>query len=338
MDTEHEDTTGEGRPDTPAEQGISRKKFIAGTAAAGAAIGLGATGAALGARKAPATPNAGATNPDRDFEALVLRKGKIHTMDGSNRVVDEIRIENGRIVEVGDHVDPRNAKVINLKGRTVVPGIIDNHNHIILMGNRPGYHTPLENAYSVADVQQTFATRASGIPAGGWITTIGGFHSNHFAELRLPTRQELDAAIPANPAFILQGFTGPATTNSLGKTFFEANGVTVGRQRRDRDGWPAGDPRDAPAAPDTAEPGAAAARQRRRDRVRPRARSHEPPRSGRVPEDQHARRRRGARGQLHDAAAVSRAAPRRPAPGTRADQLPAHGERCRAARSASSGC
>ena len=227
MDTEHEDTTGEGRSDTPPEQGISRKKFIAGTAAAGAAIGLGATGAALGARKAPATPKSQANNDDREFEGLVLRKGKIHTMDGSNRVVEEILIKDGRVVEVGNHVNPHKAKVINLKGRTVVPGIIDNHNHIILMGNRPGYHTPLENAYSVADVQQTYATRASGIPAGGWITTIGGFHSNHFAELRLPTRQELDAAIPNNPAFILQGFTGPATTNSLGKTFFEANGVTV---------------------------------------------------------------------------------------------------------------
>jgi predicted amidohydrolase YtcJ len=227
VDTEHEDTTGEGRSDTPAEQGISRKKFIAGTAAAGAAIGLGATGAALGARKAPATPRSQANNDDREFEGLVLRKGKIHTMDGSNRVVEEILIKDGRVVEVGNHVNPHKAKVINLKGRTVVPGIIDNHNHIILMGNRPGYHTPLENAYSVADVQQTYATRASGIPVGGWITTIGGFHSNHFAELRLPTRQELDAAIPNNPAFILQGFTGPATTNSLGKTFFEANGVTV---------------------------------------------------------------------------------------------------------------
>ena len=228
MDTEHEDTTGEGRPDTPPEQGISRKKFIAGTAAAGAAIGLGATGAAMGARKAPATPKAHSNNPDREFEGLVLTKGKIHTMDGSNRVVDEILIKNGRILEVGNKVDRHPTyKVVNLKGRTVVPGIIDNHNHIILMGNRPGYHTPLENAYSVADVQQTFATRASGIPAGGWITTIGGFHSNHFAELRLPTRQELDAAIPGNPAFILQGFTGPATTNSLGKAFFEANGVTV---------------------------------------------------------------------------------------------------------------
>ena len=76
MDTEHEGTTGEGRSDTPAEQGISRKKFIAGTAAAGAAIGLGATGAALGARKAPATPNAGAANPDRDVRGARSAEGK----------------------------------------------------------------------------------------------------------------------------------------------------------------------------------------------------------------------------------------------------------------------
>ncbi len=231
MDTEHEDSTGEGRSDTPAEQGISRKKFIAGTAAAGAAIGLGATGAALGARKAPATPKAHSNNPNREFEGLVLTKGKIHTMDGSNRVVDEILIKGDRILEVGNKVDRHpKYKVVNLKGRTVVPGIIDNHNHIILMGNRPGYHTPLENAYSVADVQQTLAARAAGIPAGAWITTIGGFHPNHFAELRLPTRAELDAAVPNNPVYISYSFSGPSTTNSLGKAFFEAANppVTVG--------------------------------------------------------------------------------------------------------------
>jgi predicted amidohydrolase YtcJ len=231
VDTEHEDSTGEGRSDTPAEQGISRKKFIAGTAAAGAAIGLGATGAALGARKAPATPKAHSNNPNREFEGLVLTKGKIHTMDGSNRVVDEILIKGDRILEVGNKVDRHpKYKVVNLKGRTVVPGIIDNHNHIILMGNRPGYHTPLENAYSVADVQQTLAARAAGIPAGAWITTIGGFHPNHFAELRLPTRAELDAAVPNNPVYISYSFSGPSTTNSLGKAFFEAANppVTVG--------------------------------------------------------------------------------------------------------------
>jgi hypothetical protein len=204
-------------------KGISRKQFIVGGAAAGAALGMSGAGAAA------APPKRAAGKPDpppRDDEELVLYNGRIHTMDGDNRVVSGVVIRNGRFAEV-DKGTPRHGRAIDLRGRTVVPGIIDNHNHIILMGNRPGYHTPLENAYSIADVQQTYAARAAGIPAGAWITTIGGFNTNHFAELRLPTRQELDAAVPGNPAFILQGFTGPATTNSLGKTFFESQGVTV---------------------------------------------------------------------------------------------------------------
>jgi hypothetical protein len=125
-----------------------------------------------------------------------------------------------------DGAPPRGVRVIDLRGRTVVPGIIDNHNHIVLMGNRPGYHTPLENAYSIRDVQETVATRAKGIPAGGWITTIGGFHSNHLApsgeKPRLPSLAELDAAAPNNPVFICEGFFGPSVTNSAGKKFFES--------------------------------------------------------------------------------------------------------------------
>ena len=114
--------------------------------------------------------------------------------------------------------------MINLKGRTVVPGIIDNHNHIVLMGNRPGYHTPLENAFSIRDVQETLAARAAGLPAGSWITTIGGFHRNHCspAAAALPTLAELDEAVPNNPVYISESFNGPSTTNSLGKKFFES--------------------------------------------------------------------------------------------------------------------
>src|SRR5690606_23219446 len=112
-------------------------------------------------------------------ERLVLRKGRIHTMDGRGTVVDPVAIENGRFVEVGRNVPPKGGRVIDLGGRTVVPGIIDNHNHIVLMGNRPGHHTPLENAYSIADVQAIYRERAAKLPAGSWITTIGGFHRNH---------------------------------------------------------------------------------------------------------------------------------------------------------------
>jgi predicted amidohydrolase YtcJ len=117
-------------------------------------------------------------------------------------------------------------RIIDLKARTVVPGIIDNHNHIVLMGNRPGYHTPLENAYSIRDVQEILAARAKSIARGGWITTIGGFHRNHLfppgQTPRLPTLAELDAAVPNNPVYISESFNGPTSTNSLGRKFFES--------------------------------------------------------------------------------------------------------------------
>jgi predicted amidohydrolase YtcJ len=204
-------------------KGLSRKQFVVGGAAAGAVLGVGGAGATL-ARAG--SGSSGRTQALDEHAEVVLYNGRIHTMDAQNRVVSGVVIRDGRFVEVERGV-PRDGLAFDLRGRTVVPGIIDNHNHIILMGNRPGYHTPLENAYSIDDVQAIYAARAAGIPAGAWITTIGGFHANQFAEVRLPTRQELDAAVPNNPAFILQGFTGPATTNSLGKTFFESQGVTV---------------------------------------------------------------------------------------------------------------
>jgi hypothetical protein len=227
---EHETPEGESRRE------FSRKQFVAGGAAAGVALGIGggALGLAGSSEAATAVPRVAVKAADKGPGVidLALTNGKIHTMDPSNSIVSDVLISEGRFLQVGS---PRNSKlkardaavVIDLKGRTVVPGIIDDHNHIVLMGNRPGYHTPLENAYSIADVQSLYAARAAGAPAGAWITTLGGFNPNHFAELRLPTLAELDAAVPNNPAFMLVGFTGPAATNTKGKAFFESKGVTV---------------------------------------------------------------------------------------------------------------
>ncbi|HEX5996880.1 MAG TPA: amidohydrolase family protein [Jiangellales bacterium] len=206
---------------------ISRRDIFRTGAAAGVAAAL--TGA--GATAASAAP-AGAAGTDDD--TLTLVNGKIHTMDGGGSVVRAVAIRNGRFVAVGDSAaNPGpGGTVVNLRGRTVVPGIIDNHNHIVLMGNRPGYHTPLENAYSIADVQTIYGERAAGIPAGAWITTIGGFHINHFVAPdetpRFPTLAELDEAVPNNPVYISQSFAGPSATNSLGKAFFEGLGIPVG--------------------------------------------------------------------------------------------------------------
>ncbi|KAI0195437.1 amidohydrolase family-domain-containing protein [Astrocystis sublimbata] len=159
---------------------------------------------------------------------LILSNGQIHTMNGGEEVASVIAIKDGVIVYVGESQDEASAKfdetpsIIDLKDHIAIPGLIDCHNHMVLLGNRPGYHTPLENAYSVADVQDTYRSRAEDVASGSFITTIGGFHPNHFDERRLPTLEELDAAVPDHPVFVSYSFAGPATTNSLGKAFFES--------------------------------------------------------------------------------------------------------------------
>lgn len=208
-------------------RGLSRRNMLRGGAVAGAA-------AAFAAVTRPTSAFADQTGNLR--ADLVLHNGRIHTMDARDRIVSVVAIQGGDIVYAGDDEQAAisgfegQPRTIDLGGRVAVPGLIDCHNHIVLMGNRPGHHTPLENAYSIADVQNTYRQRAKDVPRGEFITTIGGFHFNQFAEVRLPTLAELDDALPNNPAYISVGFSGPSVTNSLGAKFFEAAAlpVTVG--------------------------------------------------------------------------------------------------------------
>src|SRR2546427_4737656 len=165
-------------------------------------LGAGAA-AAIGAALSGAFPKSIAAQGETTDD-LVFVNGRIHTMDGKNTIAGSVSIRNGRFSAVDAAAPPPRpgTRVIDLRGRTVIPGIIDNHNHIVLMGNRPGYHTPLENASSISDVQETIAARVKEVPVppDAWITTIGGFHRNQFvppgASPRLPTLAELDAAAP----------------------------------------------------------------------------------------------------------------------------------------------
>jgi predicted amidohydrolase YtcJ len=146
--------------------------------------------------------------------------------------VTAVTMRNGKFVSVGHDAgggaEAGCKQVINLNGRLVIPGLVDNHNHIVLLGLRPGYHTPLETAANFADIATTYAQRIQGAPAGAFITTIGGFNPVQFAEKRLPNLAELDAIAPNNPVYLQVSFIGPSSTNTLGKAFFTAKGVTVG--------------------------------------------------------------------------------------------------------------
>jgi len=157
---------------------------------------------------------------------LRLTNGKIVSMDARNSVLSSVTIQNGRFDFSGAKPSPC-TKTINLRGRTAVPGLVDNHNHIVLLGLRPGYDTRLETAASIKDVQAAIAARAKSVPAGKFITAMGGWNQAQFAEKRLPTLAELDAADTNHPVLVYQAFTGPAATNSLGKTFFAGKGIEV---------------------------------------------------------------------------------------------------------------
>jgi len=157
-----------------------------------------------------------------------LINGKIHTFDRQNRVVDEVTIQEGRFAYVGPVANRKLnpcTKVINLHGRVVVPGLIDNHNHFVLFSQRPGYDVMVETAASIPQAMAMLKERAQGAPPGAWVTAIGDWTPRLFSENRMPTLAELDQAVPDHPVFFAT--FGPAATNTLGKKFFESQGITV---------------------------------------------------------------------------------------------------------------
>lgn len=160
---------------------------------------------------------------------LRLVNGKIHTFDAQDRVVDELTIQEGRIAYLGSaparELNPC-TRVVDLHGRSAIPGLIDNHNHFALFSRRPGYDVMVETATSIPEAMALLAERAEAVPAGAWVTAIGDWTPRLFAEKRAPTLAELDGAVPDHP--VLFAAFGPAVTNSLGKKFFESHGITVG--------------------------------------------------------------------------------------------------------------
>ena len=189
---------------------VSRRALLRTTGIAGAALVAGTLGLAAWAQEG---------EPD-----LILKNGRVHTMDGSGTVTNAVSIRGGRIQAVGEVPEAgRATRVVDLAGRTVVPGLIEPHVHVVSLYNRPGYHTILENTRNLAEVQEALRQRREDVPEGGWITSMGGFHPNQWSDVDvMPTLAELDAAVPDRPVFLYTRFTGPAATNSMGKALFDA--------------------------------------------------------------------------------------------------------------------
>jgi len=200
------------------KRGVSRRGVLRAGAVVGAATAIG--GGIAGEAAAAGRP------PEGGSGRILLTNGKIHTMDPSNSVVSSVAIENGRFVRVGPGAGPGESpvQIINLRGRTVIPGLIDGHTHLVLVGNRPGHHVLLEDVFTIDGVIERYQARSAEVPPGEWITTIGPIAAQQFPENRLPVLSELDAI--DRPVYI-QAAQGGTRTNSLGKALLEAQGVVV---------------------------------------------------------------------------------------------------------------
>ncbi len=137
----------------------------------------------------------------------VLRGGKIITVDGAFSIKQAVAIRDGRFVAVGsdgeirDYIGP-GTRVIDLFGRSVIPGLIDSHIHATVAGLNWDAELHWELNHTLADGLRQIATATKRKAPGNWIVVGGGWVPTQFAERRFPTRDELDTLAPDHPVYI----------------------------------------------------------------------------------------------------------------------------------------
>ncbi len=139
---------------------------------------------------------------------LVLFNGRFTTLDRTRPSAEAVAIEDGRFLSVGGNQEilalaGATTRRIDLKGRGVLPGLIDNHLHIIRGGLNFNMELRWDGVRSLADAMAMLKAQVDITPAPQWVRVVGGFTEHQFHEKRLPTIDELNAVAPDTPVFIL---------------------------------------------------------------------------------------------------------------------------------------
>jgi predicted amidohydrolase YtcJ len=139
---------------------------------------------------------------------MILHSGLIVTLDPAQPVANTVAISDGRFTHVGsaNEILPlagHRTRVIDLQGRRVLPGLMDNHIHIIRGGLNYNLELRWDGVRSLADAMGMLKRQVDITPAPQWVRVVGGFTEHQFDEKRLPTISELNAVAPDTPVFIL---------------------------------------------------------------------------------------------------------------------------------------
>jgi predicted amidohydrolase YtcJ len=162
-----------------------------------------------------------------DAPDLILHSGLFTTLDRSNPTANAVAIKNGVFTAVGrvEEIMPladRSTRTVDLQGQRVLPGLIDNHLHIIRGGLNFNMELRWDGVRSLADAMAMLKRQVAVTPPPQWVRVVGGFTAHQFAEKRLPTIEELNAVAPDTPVFLLhlydRAFLNAAALRAVGYT------------------------------------------------------------------------------------------------------------------------
>src|SRR5450830_1388764 len=139
---------------------------------------------------------------------LILHNARLHTVDRAQPKATAVAIKDGRFIAVGNDGEAMALRgsatqVIDLKGRTVIPGLNDSHLHLIRGGLNYNLELRWEGVPSLVDALRLLKDQAERTPAPQWVRVVGGWNEFQFAEKRMPTLEELNKAAPDTPVFVL---------------------------------------------------------------------------------------------------------------------------------------
>ncbi len=147
-------------------------------------------------------------NAPTNLADVVLHRGRITTLDRSKPVASAVAIKDGKFLAVGTDQEvlalagPATRR-IDLKGRGVLPGLFDNHTHVVRGGLNYNLELRWDGVRSLADAMDMLKRQVATTPAPQWVRVVGGFTEHQFVEKRLPTLDEINTVAPDTPVFLL---------------------------------------------------------------------------------------------------------------------------------------
>ena len=178
---------------------------------------------------------------------LVVTNARIYTVDDTRPVVAAMAVRDGKVLFTGSEREAMalrgaNTRVVDAGGRTVIPGMVDAHAHLLGLGQALR-QVDLVGAKSYDEVVARVAAAAKGLPAGKWL--LGrGWDQNDWGDTRFPTHDALSRAVPNNPVYLTRvdghaGLANAAAMRAAGVTTATAD-PSGGRVERTATGEPTG--------------------------------------------------------------------------------------------------